>query len=149
MSRTNGDNLLQVHDLINGERPSEHGRFEDNISKLCGFMRLLTDKEYTREEGRCFFIALKLCRVMDGQLGNDTLNDLVGYLALIKDDIDEHGQTSISSRSTQLDKERPVPGRYARNQDGTHYLRRDGDRIRINGYEPRHYARSEPDDPVK
>ena len=142
MSRSNGDTLLEVHKLVNGDRPSEHGKFEDNVSKLCGYMRLLTDKEYTREEGRAFFIALKLCRVVDGQLGNDTLRDLVGYLGLIKDDIDKNGQTSISNGRKELDQEQPLPGRYARNQNGTYHIGGDGHSVRVTDYAPGHYSRS-------
>ncbi len=124
MSEAKGNNLLDVHTLINGDRHEEHGEFEDNVSKISYYMHGLTGKEYTREEARCFFIALKLCRVHNGTLGNDTLNDLVGYLALIKDDIDNHGQSAITSTRKDMDQDRPVPGGQARNENWANRQRR-------------------------
>jgi len=120
MREAKGNNLLRVHDLINGDRNEEHGEFADNLSQLASYMCLLTGRTYSREEARCFFIALKLCRVHDGCLGNDTLNDLVGYLALIKDDIDEFSQQPIPDRNEEEDHGKPIHGRQAGGEDGAH-----------------------------
>lgn len=78
--------LLQVLDLIEGDRAKEYGPIREDYNKTVALFKLLTGIELTAEQGVTFMVAVKLSRLArilkkEVPLHIDTLKDDIGYTA--------------------------------------------------------------------
>jgi len=98
----------KAKELITGERQDSYGSFADNITKLCLLMEGMMGRKYSREEARCFFLALKFCRCNKGKFTDDSLTDLIGYAQLVHNDADTEHKKYINPWRVWGGGEQPV-----------------------------------------